>query len=311
MLSLAASMQVTVSQAGGYPTAEVTITNETGHKLPSGYPEGRRMWISVKGYDTQGQVVYESGAYNEATGVLTHDEDLKLYHIKPGISTRLGSLLGVTPGPSFHFVLNDTVYEDNRIPPRGFTNAAFETIQSPVVNYSYADGQHHDTTVYSLPTNAVEVEVVYYYQSTSKEYIEFLRDENTTDDYGQQLYDSWVAHGRAAPVAIATELVVLDLTAVDGTPAPITLLGQNYPNPFNPDTKIKYSLAADGPVTLSIYDVQGRRVRTLLNENLPAGMHEIEWNARDDQGQRVASGVYYYVLQTDGKDLRRKMTLVK
>ena len=57
--------------------------------------------------------------------------------------------------------------------------------------------------------------------------------------------------------------------------------------------------------------VQGRRVRTLVNENKPSGMYETEWNARDDQGQRVASGVYYYVLQADGKEQRRKMTLVK
>ncbi len=137
-----------------------------------------------------GTLVYESGAYDLATGELDHDEDAKIYHIEPGTSTRLGAALGIADGPSFHFVLNDTVFFDNRIPPRGFTNAAFTTVQSPPVDYEYDDGQYWDDTGYELPTDAVEVEANLYYQSTSKEYIEFLRDANTTNTYGQELYDA-------------------------------------------------------------------------------------------------------------------------
>jgi hypothetical protein len=311
MLSLAATMELTSGSQGGHPTLTVSVTNETGHKLPSGYPEGRRIWLNVRGYDVNGTVVYESGAYDMATGVLTHDADLKLYEIKPGISTRLASLLGLEAGPSFHFVLNDSIYFDNRIPPRGFTNAAFEAIQSPPVGHSYSDGQYSDTSTYVLPTGAVEAEVFLYYQSTSKEYIEFLRDENTTDDTGQRLYDSWVAHGRAAPVVMADDLILLDVTGVGDAPEPVTALYQNYPNPFNPATKIRYTLAQDGPVLMRIYNPQGRLVRTLVNEALPAGGHEVHWDATDDQGQRVASGVYYCILKTQAEQLRRKMTLVK
>ena len=311
MLSLAATMQLAVGQAGGLPTLTVTVINETGHKLPSGYPEGRRIWLNVRGYDSYGAIVYESGAYDEATGVLTHDADAKIYQIKPGTSTRLGALLGLPVGPSFHFVLNDTVFSDNRIPPRGFTNAAFAAVQSPVVGYSYADGEYSDQTTYTLPWNAVEAEVILYYQTTSKEYIEFLRDENVTNTMGQDLYDSWVAQGRAAPVAMASDLVVMNLSGGEETPAPINMLAQNFPNPFNPDTKIRYSVARTGPVQLRIYDTQGRLVRTLISGQIPAGIHEVSWNATDDHGQRVASGIYYYVLKTPNNELRRKMTLVK
>lgn len=133
------------------------VTNETAHKLPSGYPEGQRVWINVKAYDAGGQLVYESGAYDFSTGELNHDSQVKVYEIHPGLSPALGSALGMPSGPSFHFVLSDTVFSDNRIPPRGFTNAASEAIQSPPVHYAYADGQYWDVTPYHLPVTADSV----------------------------------------------------------------------------------------------------------------------------------------------------------
>ena len=311
MLSLAASLAVATGQASGQPTLTVTVTNESAHKLPSGYPEGRRMWLNITAYDVLGDVVYESGAYDQTTGELTHDPDAKIYEIKPGISTRLASLLGLVAGPSFHFVLNDSVYKDNRIPPRGFTNAAFETIQSPVVGTSYPDNQYWDETTYTLPITAREAEVVLYYQTTSKEYIEFLRDENTTNTLGQELHDAWVAQGRSAPVAMANDLVLLDVTGTGESPAPITRLTQNYPNPFNPYTKIRFSTARSGRVTLKIYDERGRLVHNLVDRDLALGDHVVTWRAVDDSGKRVASGVYFYVLRTGDTELRRKMTVVK
>ncbi len=206
MLQHAASMNLTVTEQDTGYLAMVQVINETGHKLPSGYPEGRRMWLNVKAYDTTATLIYESGAYDPETGVLTHDPDLKLYEIKPGISEALAPIVDLPAGPSFHFVLNDTIYKDNRIPPCGFTNANFETIQSPPVDYSYADGQYWDDTEYLLPDSAAVMVVTLYYQTTSKEYVEFLRDENVTNDWGTVFYDLWTAHGRSAPVAMATQV---------------------------------------------------------------------------------------------------------
>jgi hypothetical protein len=174
----------------------VKVTNETGHKLPSGYPEGRRIWLNVKVYDDAAQenLIFESGAYDFATGILTHDDQVKIYEIKPGNDTE----------PSFHFVLNNKIHKDNRIPPRGFTNANFEAIQSPPVDYSYADGQYWDYTDYLLPLETKWFVVNLYYQTTSKEYVEFLRDENTTDNWGQTMYDLWDTNGKSTPVLMAT-----------------------------------------------------------------------------------------------------------
>ena len=107
------------------------------------------MWLNVKAWSYSGEY-FESGAYDTATAILTIDEQIKNYEAKPGLSPGLASALGLTAGPSFHFVLNDTLYKDNRIPPRGFTNAGFDSVQAAPVGYSYADGEYWDDTHYEL-----------------------------------------------------------------------------------------------------------------------------------------------------------------
>jgi hypothetical protein len=209
MLQNAASMSLEATAQDTAWLLTVRVTNETGHKLPSGYPEGRRIWLSVKAYDQSSALVYESGAYDNSTGTLDHDPDLKIYDIEPGVSPTLAPVVNLPAGPSFHFVLNDTVYKDNRIPPRGFTNANFQAIGSPPVGYSYVDYQYWDDTEYLIPSNASQVEVTLYYQSTSKEFVEFLRDANTTNGMGDTLYSLWAVNGRSAPEIMASETYML------------------------------------------------------------------------------------------------------
>lgn len=199
MLQLAATMDLTLTDMGDHYSAIVRVTNETGHKLPSGYPEGRRIWIHVLAKDASGTVIYESGHYDYNTGTLTQDNHLKIYEIKPGLDNLMAGITELPEGPSFHFVLNNKIFSDNRIPPRGFTNAAFEDIQSPPVEYSYADGQYWDLTQYSLPPATDSVEITLFYQTLSKEYVEFLRDENVSNEAGNILYNLWDTHGKSAP----------------------------------------------------------------------------------------------------------------
>jgi len=313
MLTLAATMDLTGTSVDGQPAVTVRVTNETGHKLPSGYPEGRRMWLNVKAFNASEVMVYESGHYDDATGVLSHDEDAKIYHIEPGISTRLSTIIGMPAGPSFYFPLSDTVYSDNRIPPRGFTNAGFVTAQSPVVDYTYEDGQHWDDTQYLLPPTARSVEVTYYYQTTSKEYVEFLRDNNHTNTLGQEVYDAWANNGRSTPVIVAQQSALLDVAAAPDEPVVprITTLAQNYPNPFNPQTWIDFSLPSAQTVSLRIYDERGRLVRTLVDGIAAEGDNQVLWDGKDNSGRGVASGVYHYVLKSNSGDLRHKMTLIR
>jgi len=90
------------------------------------------------------------------------------------------------------------------------------------------------------------------------------------------------------------------------------VLEQNFPNPFNPETAIRFGLPKAEMVTIKILDLNGREVTTVLDRvELPAGRHQRVWNGRDDQGQTVASGIYFYQLQVGSFMTTRKLTLMR
>ncbi len=195
----------------------VRVTNQTGHKLPTGYPEGRRMWLNVKFRDGGNDVVKESGAYDRETGALTEDEEIKIYQTKLGIDEAVSGLTGIPAGHTFHLVLNNVVLFDNRIPPRGFTNAGYATFGGRPVGYTYDDGQYWDDTYYAIPAGATSAEVTLNYQLTTREYVEFLRDANTTNSKGQDMYDHWENYDRCPP----EEMAVVTLPVTGPTPGDI------------------------------------------------------------------------------------------
>jgi hypothetical protein len=94
-------------------------------------------------------------------------------------------------------------------------------------------------------------------------------------------------------------------------PGAVTALGTNYPNPFNPRTTIAFSLARRGVVSLAVYDVAGRRVRTLVDGSRDAGPHTVAWDGRNDAGVSVASGVYFCKLVAGEFSDTRKLVLLK
>jgi len=90
------------------------------------------------------------------------------------------------------------------------------------------------------------------------------------------------------------------------------LLNQNYPNPFNPETTLSFDLKDDAVVTLKIYDVTGQVVRTLFNgQAFSAGTYQMLWDAQNDNGEKVGSGVYMYQLKTGDYTSLKKMTLLR
>ena len=94
-------------------------------------------------------------------------------------------------------------------------------------------------------------------------------------------------------------------------PRPGWELSQNYPNPFNPHTTIALTVPSPTRAQLVIYDVAGRRVRTLLNGEVQRGVLHVEWDGRTDTGQAAASGVYFYQLRVEGVKMARKMVLLR
>jgi hypothetical protein len=86
---------------------------------------------------------------------------------------------------------------------------------------------------------------------------------------------------------------------------------QNYPNPFNPSTCIEFDLARTSQVKLEIYNILGSKVKTLVNDKLSVGHKSITWDGKDDQGKKVASGIYFYRLKTEEFSLTKRMLLLK
>ena len=89
-------------------------------------------------------------------------------------------------------------------------------------------------------------------------------------------------------------------------------LNQNYPNPFNPTTTISFNLPKQETVSLKIYDLSGREIRTLINrQGKTAGKHKVAWNGKNNAEQEVSSGLYIYVLKTKQQTMSKKLLLLK
>jgi len=106
------------------------------------------------------------------------------------------------------------------------------------------------------------------------------------------------------------EFTITNNTDPNVAPA-ITMLKQNYPNPFNPETTISYNMPMAGAVNLSVYNLKGQLVRSLVNGNVAAGDHRIVWNGTDNNGNGVPSGIYFYRLTNANGSETRKMMLMK
>ena len=88
-------------------------------------------------------------------------------------------------------------------------------------------------------------------------------------------------------------------------------LHQNYPNPFNPVTNLDYDLPEDAMVNITIFDMMGKVVRTLVNDQQSAGYKTLQWNATSNSGQPISSGLYIYTIQAGEFSKTRKMILLK
>jgi hypothetical protein len=248
-LALAASLSVSANV--------LRITNLTGHKLITGYPEGRRMWVNIKWYGAGNARLREDGAYGPVATTTPgapatvnslqnlSDPNTKVYEAHYGMTQEwalqllslgyppnlplsydrasgavnytLGQLADQTSGThhdTFHFVLNNTVTKDNRIPPYGFSAESARkrnTLPVPASQYVNTDGSYRysDELALNPPAGAVYAEIKLLYQSTSWEYIQFLHLANTRSNAflaneGVNLLNAWLNTGMAEPVVMAT-----------------------------------------------------------------------------------------------------------
>ena len=114
----------------------------------------------------------------------------------------------------------------------------------------------------------------------------------------------------AGEIALAENVTHIKLNKIPVLPFEYSL-NQNFPNPFNPTTNISFSIPRDGNVNLSVFDLNGHRVKELMNGNISAGVHTVIWNGFNSDGKPVSSGVYLYIIKNDSFSAMKKMILMK
>jgi hypothetical protein len=144
----------------------------------------------------------------------------------------------------------------------------------------------------------------------------FAMDTSAIDPQSRQTWEFtgvWAPFRYEATYEYMIRCRIDHYSNVDPADLPVTTyrLLENYPNPFNPSTTIMYSTTAPGMVTLKIFDVTGRLVNTLVQGNLPEGIHRIGWDGKDMSGKEVATGVYLYTIETPTTTKSAKMVLIK
>lgn len=249
--------RATLQRAGAldFTGNTLRVTNLTGHKLITGYPEGRRMWLRTRWRDEQNNLLREDGGYAsfsstvngtpytvnsivdpyarvyESKFAITQDWALQLLTLGVSPTTPLAfdrvtgavtqTLLGLASSPpgteveTFHFVLNNKLVSDNRIPPYGFSHDTAQTRNAlPVPATQFGNPGpggtylHYDTVPMTPPVGATRADVELLYQTSSWEYIQFLKLANPgTNAFlataGDEIFDAWRNTGQSTPEVMA------------------------------------------------------------------------------------------------------------
>lgn len=198
MLQRAATLSLTKTSS----QIQVRVQNESGHKLPTGHIEGRRVFLDVIFTDATNAILAEHGRWDPQTGDLG-GAPTTVFEMEIGLSPTAAKLTGLPAGPTTHMSLADVVVKDNRIPPRGFANAAFDAVGAGAVGATYADGQHWADVPFTIPQGATHVKVRLLYQTVTREYVDALVKGNKTDGWGAELESLWLQTNRAPPIEMA------------------------------------------------------------------------------------------------------------
>ena len=120
-----------------------------------------------------------------------------------------------------------------------------------------------------------------------------------------------ITHNASDSPHITTTLIGDSVVSDSDIVAMATALHGNYPNPFNPETTIKFTMSSFGHARIDIYNIKGSLVRTLVNNEMNQGKHTVVWNGKDNNGQQVSSGIYFYQMKTSEYSSIKRMVLMK
>ena len=223
------------------------------------------------------------GIHPSTFRVTAHTEDVALYHVSE-------------PVTGFSI--------DNLHPtmPQGLT--ALESGSSVILQWTAQideDFSYHN--IYRNDLGSLDPAIVF--TTTDSFYVD---QEGTSGSY-----EYWItAVDSAGNESDASDIAAVVLSATEQTALPtVFALEQNHPNPFNPSTQMRYALPEVTSVTITVYDMMGRKVRTLVQDSQSAGYHTALWNATNDRGLPVSAGMYIYTLQAGDHHHMKKMILLK
>jgi len=179
------------------------------------------------------------------------------------------------------------------LPPAGAFDARFETVDGGSMVLIH-DGKPGSEMTVLVRSDAYPVTI-----SWSVGHEQYI----LADGRGGKLFPPRTISGEGSMRVMSSEANRITLTATGAAELPAAFaLSQNYPNPFNPSTTIKYALPVDSRVSMSIYNVLGQNVRTLVDDNVAAGYHVAEWNGTGNGGRPLSSGTYFVRLSAQGSN---------
>ena len=216
---------------------------------------------------------YDPNGGNRGNGITNHSSSV----FQP-MAFDLGDWAGTNIRVRFHYITGDLynlrgVQIDDVYPLQVFTGT--DTLSSTIPEQSFDITDRNQETVYHYWVRGIDNESQWGYWSVP-----------------ESIY------------------VAINTNVADGTPR-VFELGANRPNPFNPVTSISYEIGAPGRVGLTIHDISGRLVRTLVSGNRNAGRHEVIWDGTDNRGADVASGVYLYRMRSGDFADTKKLVLLR
>lgn len=293
----------------------VSLTNLTGHKLPTGIPL-RRMWLHVYATDSIGNTVFQSGNWNEEGEIIGYDDSFEPHHdviSDPDQVQVYEAVLGDDQGNRTWTLLRAATHlKDNRIPPLGFTtsHASYDTCEIygvPAADTNFnrsngAEGSGSDIVTYRMPASAV-VTVSVMFQTVQPELVDYLAGHNLPET------NSFVAmynEQSPQPLLMVRETLVVASQSNAESPLPATLaLYPAYPNPFNSKTRLPVEVVRPTMVEFSLYDIRGRRVM-IFGRMMNAGRNELTIDAAD-----LPSGVYMLNAQAGSVRETQRIILLK
>ena len=230
--------------------------------------------------------------YKSSNRVYNKNYTRKYYYEPPAAYTgKIRDLSGTEPADNYIVRIYDSSAQQKL--GEGITKNGyyFITVQTDDPNTAETEGTADNSNI----TAKITIDAAEYnlYTDSLATQSSILHESGTNKDI-----DVWIKD------------IVLDVREQKQTPVKF-VLENNFPNPFNPETTIKYGIAKTSRVTLTIYNVTGQKIKTMINEEKQPGLYSAKWDGKNDPGQKVSSGIYIYRLQSGNYAAAKKMIFLK